>query len=563
MIMDDGLRAVFAEETLPLVAEVEGCLLRIEREAAALQAQWRTVLGALHTIKGNCGMVGLDEAQDLAHALEQRVREVRSWPLDRQEPEVGALLPPTDRLREAIDAAAAPEGAPGGPDVPGPDATPDPDATPGPAPDADADADTAPGPDAAPEAAPDVALAPDPETAPDVAATPAPAPVSHVRVPAEKLDRLLEAVGDLATGHARLRAVLRDPAAEPASRSPHERPDDLLDATARRIADLRDAVMTLRLVPLSMVIARFERLVRDLGRLTGKRAVLQVRGAAITVDKHVADRLAEPLLHVVRNAVDHGIEDPRARSLAGKPAEGTIAIEAEARAGILTLTVRDDGRGVDVERLRAAARQRGVDVADGSPDRLLDLIFAPDLTTAETATALSGRGVGLDQARRALEQVGGAITVTSEPGQGTALSIRVPLVIAVQRALLVRCAGETYAVPFTALIEAVRLPATAIEAGGTRATWRGRQVPLRHLASELGRGPAGGVAAPTCLVLDGAEPAALVVDDLAGHQDLIIRELDPVFGRPRGITGAAVLADGRVVAVLDPQGAGRAAGRRA
>jgi two-component system chemotaxis sensor kinase CheA len=497
--MNDALHAVFVEETSELVAEVEAGLLRIERVTARLAADWRAVLGALHTIKGNCGMVELDEAAELAHVIEQRVKEIRGGPLDVQQQASGELLAPLDRLRVAAlgDHAVTPAT---------PAATPAPE-SPGEEPDADSSSH-----------------------------------LSRVKVPATSLDRLLEATGELAAWHER-------------EAGPDRRADG---GASRRLRELRDSVMALRLVPLSVVLARFERLVRDLARATGRAAALRITGAELAVDKQVAERLSEPLLHVVRNSVAHGIEPADERLRAGKPADGTIEIVARADAGMLEITIRDDGRGIDARALADAAARRGVDVTGWPRERIVDLVFAPELTTAREVTSLAGRGVGLDQTRRALERVGGAIVVESTPGRGTAFRLRLPLVLAVQRALLVRCAGELFAVPFTSIAEVVRLPAAAVAATGT-AAWRDQAVPLSRLADELGLA----VPAPrdplTCLVVArGDGHVAVVIDEPAGHLELMIRELDPVVGRPVGVTGAAELPDGRIVPVLDLQRLGRA-----
>jgi two-component system chemotaxis sensor kinase CheA len=537
--IDEALLQVFVEETAPLAAEVETRLLALERGAAALESQWRALLGALHTIKGNCGMVDLDQAQDLAHAMEQRVREVRTAPFDHHGAAIGALLTDSDRLRDAIGVrpdAAAPT-RPGAP------------------------APTAPGEAAAP-------------TDDAIAAPAAIAPVSHVRVPVHRLDRLLESAEELASYHERMAALARVQSRGRRARSrglrsdgaPPAPADDgppgpadesslaLIDRSRHRLLELRTAVTDLRLLPLSTVLARFERLVRDLCAATGKRAALEIRGGHVAVDKSVVDQIGEPLLHLIRNAIDHGVEAPRERARAGKPELATVAIAAEIQGGVLTVTVEDDGRGIDRGRLAAAASRRGIDVSRLDDAQVLDLVFTPELSTAAQVSALSGRGIGLDQARRTIERIGGSLVVTSERGQGTRFRLRVPAVIAVQRALLVACGDELYALPFTAVIEAFRLPRAA---RADRIAWRGGELPRVCLADELGAasGPGDPV---TCVVVErGDQTLAVEVDGLAGQHDLLIKPLDPVFGRPRGVSGAAVLPDGRVVLVIDPHGIGR------
>jgi two-component system, chemotaxis family, sensor kinase CheA len=509
--MDDALHDVFLEETLPLAAQIESRLLHIERDAAALDDAWRAVLGTLHTIKGNCGMVGLDPAQGLAHAMEQQVREVRGWPPGGQAGAVETLLGAADLLRRTVEtgdeggetAAALARLHGMSPGTPAVDA-------------------------------------PRPDDAPAAGAEPT-ASIDAVRVDSARLDRLLESTADLATWLDRLRAAA----------PPTQATSEALDGATRRLGELRDAVLALRLVPLSALLVRFERLVRDLGRALGKRAVLAVRGAEIGVDKHVIDRLGEPLLHMIRNAIDHGLETPAARTRAGKEEVGTITVAASARGGVLSLTVRDDGRGIDPARLVAAAARRGIDAAGWSPARILDLVFAPDLSTSETVTELSGRGVGLDQARRALERIGGSVQVSSTPGAGTELHIRVPLVVAVQRSLVVSCGGALFGIPFTSVVEAFRISREDVNLEG--APWRDTRIPVRFLRRLLELEVAEPASTLTCVVIDAPDlPMAVVVDELRGHHDLMVGELDPIFDQPRGVTGVAALADGSIVAVLDP-----------
>jgi len=527
-MQDENLHAVFVEETQPLAAEVQARLLRLERDAGLLHEEWREVLGVLHTIKGNCGMVGFEDAEALAHALEHRLRDVRGWSADAQERAVGELLATADVLAAAVGADETCDEARHARDLLiGLPATP-------PA------RDEAAAPPASPDRAP---IAP---SGFDVAAPAA----SHVRVAADSLDRLLEATSDLAALHVRLRDAIH-------RRVPRRRRDReadallaITDGVARRLGELRRAVLDLRLVPLSTLTHRYDRMVRDLCAATGKRATVVLSGSEVGADKHVVDHLAEPLLHIVRNAIDHGVEPPRQRMLAGKPERATITVEVGTQGGLLTIAVRDDGRGVDTTRLIAAAAARGLDASAWPREQLLELVFAPELSTAATVTSLSGRGVGLDQARRAVERIGGTLQIASEPGVGTELRLRVPLVTAVQRALLVACGEELFALPFTAVLEAMRLPGDAPP-----------PLPLASLRDELGLPAAPAAPGPiTCVILDGADaPLGLVVDALVGHEDLMIHELDDVFGRPPGVHGAALLADGRIVTVLDPVALGRQA----
>ncbi|MCE9575734.1 MAG: chemotaxis protein CheW [Deltaproteobacteria bacterium] len=522
--MDETVHRAFAAETIPLAGEVEARLLDLERRASALGEEWRALLGALHTIKGNCGMVGQGGAEALSHAMEQRARELRDAPSHAQARAIDVLLQATDRLRAAIE-------------------------TPTSIAEVEREIDQLLTPRDSPVADAEYVRERESETPAGL-----PASASHVQIPGERLDRLLDVVADLLAWQARLRTATR-PRGRRAVRdaSPWLEP---LDEMERRLAELRGHLAELRLVPLSTLLVRFDRLVRDLSRVTNKPIDLVVSGGELAIDKQVADHLAEPLLHIVRNAIDHGIEPARARMLADKPVAGALTIDARAERGVLVLTVKDDGRGLDPARLIAAAARVGIDARAWTTEQVLELVFAPDVSTAERVTNLSGRGVGLDQARRALERIGGSIQVASAPGVGTEFRLRVPMVIAVQRSLLVRCGAEVYGIPFTSVVEAFRLPGGEPSAA---VPWRGAELATCSLAREIGledraAGPA------TCVVIDGAgAPLGVIVDAVLGHEDLTIRELDPVFGRPRSVTGASLLADGRIVPVLDLQGIGRSA----
>ncbi len=491
--VDPTLDGIFRAETRVLVDEVEARLVAVERTAQALEQEWRALLGALHTVKGNCGMVERDDAEHAAHALEQRAREARALGPAGQVEAVEGLLRGVDALRAMAFGA----------------------------PSLDSSLRDSLGSDGseAPRARPE-AESRGPRT-------------GDLRVTAAQLDELLELGDDVATYL------------------------DRISDGARSVMALRRAVMSLRLVSLRALLGRFDRPVRDLARQTGKQVEVRIRVGDLAVDKQVADRLSEPLLHILRNAVDHGLEAARVRARAGKPEVGVIEIAAAIEAGRLVLEVRDDGKGLDPAALRAAAAARGLDVAGLDDAASLDLVFAAEVSTSREATTLSGRGVGLDQSRRGLEAIGGALTVSSERGAGTCFRLRVPLALALQRALVVRRDDVLYAVPFRATVEVVRFADGELAPDALR--WRGHEVPLVAPPDEH----AGAASRLAVLVARGGDTAAVVVDAVLGHQDVTIRELDALFGRPRGIAGAALLRDGRIALVLDPDALGHARSRAA
>lgn len=515
MIEDGEIEAIFRAETTILFGEADVRLLAVERACRVLEQEWRALLGLVHTIKGNCGMVGRDVAESACHELERRAREIREWPLARQADGAAELLRELDRVR--LDALGAP-----------------PAATPAPANDSAARGPAGDG----------------------AARTP-----SVGTVAAARLDELLDATDDVVTMLERLAALPRASRTPAAAATPAALAE-LSHAATRSVRTLRHSVMQLRLVPLRSLLGRYVRPLHDLARQHGKQIDVQLEVGELAVDREIADRLGEPLLHVLRNAVVHGVEPASERVRAGKVERATVSVHAELAAGRITLSIRDDGRGIDVAALREAAERLGRDTRGIDRAALLDLVFAAELSTSRETTLAAGRGVGLDQSRRAIEAVGGTIAVHSEPGAGTELRMRVPLALAMQRALVVRRADVRYAVPFRATIEVARWHGDS-DGHRDRGTirWRDRTLALVAPADGFRAGP--GDPRTGVIVTCKDDVAAIAVDEVLGYQDVTIRRLDAVFGRPRGISGAAVALDGGVVLVLDPDALDRAAAREA
>jgi len=316
---------------------------------------------------------------------------------------------------------------------------------------------------------------------------------------------------------------------------------------------------------------RFPRMVRDLARSLGKRVELVVSGEDTELDRTVVDGLGDPLVHMLRNSLDHGLEVPAEREAAGKPATGTIRLSARHAEGGVVIEVRDDGRGMDPEALRASAVRRGLlDAAAAralSDAEALDLIFLPGFSTAARATDVSGRGVGMDAVRSAIAALGGEVAVASEPGAGTAVTVRLPLTLAIVPALLVRAGGQVHALPLEAIEEAVVVGRDEIRpVGGRQCTvLRGAVVPLAGLRERLGGGgpppvdSAGeGRGLPVVVVRAGASRLGLVVDGLIGRQDVVIKRLPAYLGEVAGVSGAAVLGDGSVALIVDVAALGAA-----
>ncbi|MER2265737.1 chemotaxis protein CheA [Methylobacterium oxalidis] len=381
-----------------------------------------------------------------------------------------------------------------------------------------------------------------------------------LRVDATRVDALLALVGELvvarnALGHLATRAE--------AGESVGTLARAIRDADAnigRLSATLHRNVVSLRLTPLSQVFRRFARPVREAARTLGKDVVLDFEGEDTEADKGIVENLFEPLLHVVRNALDHGLEDAATRRRREKPEAGHIRIEAGQDGDGIVVTVSDDGRGIDPAFIRRRAVERGLRsteaVAAMDDDAVTDLIFAPGFSTAETVGALSGRGVGMDAVRAASERMGGRVSVESRIGLGTVVRLHLPRTISLVRVMVVGAGGESYGVAMDAIVEVVRKPRTSIHAvaGGNAAVLRGRTVPVVRLADLLGHGDSFTAAYDALLLIVHAagETVALEVDRFEERIDAVVRPPSGLVGSVPGVAGTTPLGDGRVLLVLDP-----------
>ena len=329
--------------------------------------------------------------------------------------------------------------------------------------------------------------------------------------------------------------------------------------------ELQEGVMKTRMQPIGVVWGRFPRVVRDLAVSFGKQVRMDMDGAETELDKTIIEAIKDPLTHLVRNAVDHGIEAPEQRLAMGKPVEGRVKLRAFHEGGKVNIEISDDGAGIDVERLRTKAVERGVLSADQA-DRLghreaLALIFAPGLSTAEAVTNVSGRGVGMDVVKSNIERIGGSVDVTSELGQGTSIKVKIPLTLAIIPGLMVAAGGQRYAIPQISLLELVRLAgkqaATGIEYihGAPVYRLRGRLLPIVDLAGELGITPTSGPNVINIVVLQADDRQfGLIVDDISDTQEIVVKPLGRQLGDVALFAGATILGDGRVALILDVLG---------
>jgi two-component system chemotaxis sensor kinase CheA len=522
------LRRVFMAEAEEGLAIMESSLLRLEQkrdDSEALALVFRTA----HSLKGNSASFDLGGVRDVAHTLEDVLGDIRAGKLAASSDLITLLLSGVDTLRRLLSE--------GGKTL-------------------DQAADDVrqrlasiregKGRAASEDAAPDAAV--------DLSDT-GPAAVSSVplarslRVSVERLDQLLSLTGEIAISRARLTQMMETPDL------PHRRLQEAHREAERLYVDLQDLVMKLRMVPVGPVFEQFNRTVRDLAHALGKHARLEVAGADVEVDNAVLQLLKDPITHMVRNALDHGIELPDERERRGKPRTGRITLGARRDMGSIVIQLSDDGAGINRERLLARARALGIVPDEGgiSDSQLMDLLFEAGFSTADRVSDVSGRGVGLDVVRRNIHALRGTVSIASQPGMGTRVTIRLPLTLAIIEGLVVSVGDTTYVIAVENVLESMALPeeATRSRADGGMVGLRGQPLPyirLRHVFGVSGPRPEREV----LVVVEGTDREfGVVVDAVTGQGQIVIKPLAKVFHDVRGISAATVLGNGQVALILD------------
>jgi two-component system chemotaxis sensor kinase CheA len=384
-----------------------------------------------------------------------------------------------------------------------------------------------------------------------------------LKVGQDKIDRLMELIGEMVVAKNAL-PYLAQRAEDVFGQRELSREIKNQYAVINRIAeDMQHAIMQVRMLPVGTVFQRFGRLVRDISKKLGKDVQLVIEGEDTEADKNVIESLADPLIHILRNSLDHGIELPAVRLAAGKPARGTLRVAARQEGDRVVLDISDDGAGVDTARVRAKAVERGLIPADRaaamSEHEAVQLVFLPGFSTADTISDLSGRGVGMDVVRTAVARINGTVNLSSVRGQGTRLQLALPLSMAVTNVMMIETDGRRFGVPMDLIVETVRVPAEDIHRFKNAQTTvlRGRIVPLRPLnellALETGaRLNADGEHA-VLVVRHGHETVGLLVDDFHGTSDIILKPLEGVLGGLTGFAGTALMGDGSVLMILNPK----------
>ncbi|WP_447939732.1 chemotaxis protein CheA [Pseudoxanthomonas mexicana] len=576
------MSAVTPEIAADFLIEAQEILDRLGEQLVTLEQdpsdseQLNAVFRGFHTLKGGAGFLGIQAMVNLCHAAEETLGLVRAGQAALEPHHFDAAQQSLDYLQQMLDAIGAGEEPPHAPqalidqfDVHGSAPAPAPTAALATAPavgdlisddEFEALLDQLHG-DAAPTQVAAAAPAPTPPPAP---AAPKPAPAAKpatkaggeaeqtIRVDTKRLDAIVNLVGELVLSRNRLktlRARIRDEELDRAVSS--------LDiATAR----LQNAVMRTRMQPVGKVFSRFPKVARDVARQLQKEVDLELVGADTELDRNLVEALADPLVHLVRNAIDHGIEVPSLRDASGKPRQGHVRLSAQQEGDFVTIEIRDDGAGIDPERLRVKALEKGLidpeAAARLSHDECLQLIFLPGFSTKAEVTDISGRGVGMDVVQSRIRELSGQITIHSDVGRGSRFVIRVPLTLAILPTLLVQAGEPVYALPLARVMEVLHAPAASLRWFDGRAVLdrQSHTLPLVDLRDWLQVEP---TAAPllTIVVLQmGDQRFGLVVDQVRGREEVVIKPLPRAVRGLPGYAGATLIGDGRMALILDVDG---------
>ncbi len=572
--LDDLVREFLVESNENL-DRLDQDFVALEKDPAARE-RLASIFRTIHTIKGTCGFLGFSKLESVAHVGESLLSKLRDGELGVTSDIITALLRMVDNVREILASIAEGAGEGNG-DYSQTIALLTKLKDGGPAAVASAPAATQREP-----AAPVVAAAPVEESAKvehaeevthehenhpaQAAAKPAEGASSSaagtgggIRVDVGLLDKLMNLVGELVL--ARNQILQFSAANENATLAGSTQRLNLITS------ELQEGVMKTRMQPIGNVWSKFPRIVRDLSQMCGKKIRVEMEGKETELDKTIIEAIKDPLTHVIRNSVDHGVETPEARRKAGKPEEGLLSLRAFHEGGQVNIEIIDDGGGVNIDRVKKKALEKGLITAEHaarmSDREATNLIFLPGFSTAEKVTNVSGRGVGMDVVKTNIEKIGGTVDVQSKPGVGTTLRIRIPLTLAIIPALIITSGGDRFAIPQVSLLELVRLgeeqAKTGIEDihGAPVYRLRGNLLPLVNLNKQLQTGaPTATAGSPVNIVVLQADERqfGLVVDEINDTEEIVVKPLGKLFKGLSTFAGATIMGDGRVALILDVMG---------
>jgi two-component system chemotaxis sensor kinase CheA len=523
--VDTGRYAkLFLSESREYLSEINTALLELERGGS--DAAVARLFRAVHTMKGMGGAMGYTSVGDLSHELETLLDKVRSGKLAVTPAIIDALFAGVDALEQAVALATAQ--SPQQLEV------------------TEIIARVRQAGEQVPQTfTAEFAI---PKGEKNESSAPAPKPPRHIRIDSRRLDTLMNVVGEL--------VIARDRIAQIADRLGDE---TLVEATrhaSQIVATLQNEIMTSRMVPVWQVFERFPRVVRDTARSLGKEVEFRIEGKEIELDRSMLDEMGEPVLHLLRNSLDHGIESPAERVKAGKPPVATIILTAERDRATVLIRVTDDGRGIDQARVLPRAKELGIvepATSKLSEQEIVAIISRPGFSTAEKVTEISGRGVGFDIVANKVRALGGSLEVHTDAGLGTSVSMRLPLTLAISRALLARVDKETYAIPLTHVVETFALsqPMLLEVKGKEVVAIRDDVFPAIRLRERVGL-PPGAVSGGQVVLIELAERrAALIVDEFVGQQEIVMKQFDGANGSRTLFSGATILGDGAPALIID------------
>ena len=529
--MDTGRYAkLFLSESKENLSEINAALLELERGGS--DAAIARLFRAVHTMKGMGGAMGYTSVAELSHELETLLDKLRNSAIAVTRPMIDTLFAGVDALEQAVDAATS--AAPQQLDV-----------------SAAIERIRQAGEDGKPQTfiAESATASPPPKPEPEPGPVPPPKATRQIRIDSKRLDTLMNVLGELVIARDRIQKIAErvgDP--------------ELLEATLRAtqiLGNLQNEVMTSRMVPVWQVFERFPRVVRDTAHSLGKEVDFKIEGRDIELDRSMLDEMGEPVLHLLRNALDHGIETPAEREKAGKTPSATLILTAERDRATVLIRVTDDGRGIDQSKVLPRAKKLGLvdkSTTTLTEQELVAIISRPGFSTADKVTAISGRGVGFDIVASRVRALGGSLEVHTDAGLGTAVSMRLPLTLAISRALLAKVEQETYAIPLTHVLETFSLskPMLLESKGKPVVAIRDDLFPAIWLRERVGLpAPANPASGQVVLVELAERKAALIVDQFDGQQEIVVKQFDGVNGSRTLFSGATILGDGSPALIVD------------